>query len=322
MLEDSKTILIGHNTAYDMAVMGSEFPDLIPLIFKAYEDDRVTCTKIRQQILDIAAGCFRGKLGPNMKFIKYNYGLADLVRRFKNEQLDKDGFRLFYSHFRDVPLDNWVEHARTVVIPWAKAELVKTPDDKDLQGLAAADPERVIQYPLDDASSTLDIWEFQEEHAIYLKDQYRQARAAFALHLSSAWGLRTDPGKVRDFAEEIRREHAEVKTRLIQTGLVRADGTRNLKAAALAMQEACLAEDKPLHLTDGGNVSLDSDACEAVDDETIKDYSLFLTLGKVLSTDVPMLEKGVTHPVHTSYGMAASGRTTSSGPNIQNLRRL
>ena len=55
-------LLVGHNVVYDFAVMCARWPSLIPLVFKAYDDDRISCTKLRQQLLDIAAGEFRGYL--------------------------------------------------------------------------------------------------------------------------------------------------------------------------------------------------------------------------------------------------------------------
>ena len=45
------------------------------------------------------------------------------------------------------------------------------------------------------------------------------------------------------------------------------------------------------------------------------------SLQKMLSNEVPTLKQGVTYPIHTSYGLAASGRVTSSRPNVQNPKR-
>ena len=70
------------------------------------------------------------------------------------------------------------------------------------------------------------------------------------------------------------------------------------------------------------HVCLDADACSATGDEVLIDYAELSTLKKVLSNDVAMLEAGVVYPVHTRYDLAETGRTTSSKPNIQNLRRL
>lgn len=289
-LEDPSLRLVGHFAAYDMAVICAQFPDLIPLIFRAYRENRVTDTKVRQQLLDIAAGCFRGRFGEGNRWITFRYDLGDLARRFLKKQLDKDTHRLTYGELRDLPLSEW--------------------------------PEGAITYAKEDAQTTLDIHDLQEHHAEFLADQYRQTRASFWLHLSSVWGLRTtDTGveQLRAATEEAREEVAE---RLRECGLVRPDGTRDTKAAKMRMVQVCAEECITPRLTGTGGISLDGDACAASGDEVLKDYAEYSTLNYVLSKDVPALAAGTSFPVHTRYDLAESGRTTSSNPPIQNLRRL
>ena len=67
---------------------------------------------------------------------------------------------------------------------------------------------------------------------------------------------------------------------------------------------------------------MDADACEASGDELLEDYAELTSLKAVLNKDLPVLASAVDFPVHTSFGMAASGRSTSSKPNVQNPRRL
>ena len=75
-------------------------------------------------------------------------------------------------------------------------------------------------------------------------------------------------------------------------------------------------------LTEKGAISLSSDACDRVSDPVIRDYALYGVLSYVRTKDIPMLEAGCDAPISTRYGFAASGRTTSSAPNVQNLRTL
>ena len=290
-LGDPNVLLVGANVAYDMAVIAAAFPELVPAIFAAYEADRVTDIQLRQKLLDIAAGCYRGRLGDGNKWIKYDYSLDAITRRLCGRSLEKDTWRLRYGEFRNVPLEQWPEGART--------------------------------YPLEDARATLDTYLAQEPHAAeYLADQYRQARAAWWLHLASAWGLRTRAAGVAKLKAETEAAADLVRDRLIAAGLVRKDGSRDTKVAALYMQNACAAAGLPVRATDGGGVSLDSDACKATDDPTLKDYAKLSELGSVLNKDIPALEAGVTYPVHTRFDLAETGRTTSSKPNVQNWRRL
>lgn len=312
-LRDPATHFVGQNIAFDWGVVCAEAPDLIPLVFAAYDSQRVTDTKLRQQILDIAAGCYRGEFKGH-RFVKYDYSLDALSRRLLGWQLDKDTWRLRYGELRDVPLAEWPEGART--------------------------------YPLDDARATLAVYLAQEKHAEYLGAQYRLARRAWNLSLMEAWGLRTYPEGVERFAGEVRERLTEVHAELVTLGLARANGSRDTKAAARIMIEACNAKGLYVSLTDAGEkraqsgadasdvasfngaftdgtgVSLDADACKRVEDPRLELYAEFSTLKAVESKDLPMLSGGVTYPIHTRFDLADTERTTSSAPNIQNIRSL
>ena len=307
-------LLAGHHVAYDFAVACARWPELVPLIFKAYDDDRVACTKVRSQLLDIAAGEFRGYLRRfekkvctahedcdpeacpeavvkrGARWTPHNYDLDALTYRATGRRLDKDTWRLRYGEFLHTPIAEWPEGARV--------------------------------YPLEDARATLDVFLKQEEHVRYIPDQFRQARAAWALHLTSVWGLRTHGPGVDKLEAETLGALAGIEGDLREAGLVRADGSRNVKAARALMVQVCERLGKPVRLTVKGQVSLDSDACEASEYDLLEDYAELTSLKNVLAKDVPVLRAGTAYPVHTSFGLAASGRSTSSKPNVQNPRRL
>jgi len=371
-LEDQNTLLVGHYTTYDTAVICAQFPRLTPLVFRAYRESRITCTKKRQQLLDIAGGVFRGRLGEKGRWITHEYSLDALSRRLRGIAMQKDGWRLEYANFIDVPIAKWPERAAEIQekARIRRAELPPDPVDKkdahydevrNLNAILADEPEGAIKYPLDDATATLEVYLAQEKHADYLRDQYRQSFAEFALYLSSAWGLRTNPGGVESLSVETEKALAEIEQDLVKANLVREDGTRDTKAAKRLMASVCRANAIPIRRTEGHtkpdkhgvvcadtigeaceeHVCLDSDACGAVcgmgitavdsgeicllegeEGQLLGQYSEFSTLKKVLSTDVEMLKQGTTYPVHTRYDIAETGRTTSSKPNIQNLRRL
>lgn len=311
-LYDSNCVLVGHNVAYDAAVLCSADPSLIPLFFLAYKESRITDTMLRQKLLDIAAGKYRGFLGKDKVFVKRNYGLADLAHRFLGKVLfkkkvadtDPDPWRLRYAELLDVPLKDW--------------------------------PKEAVDYPIEDAVSTLQIYICQREHEDFLNDQFRQSRAAFALHLASAWGMKTHGPAVAALRAETEKYLVEVQERLVAAGLVRENGKRDTKAAMRRMIQVCQEESLPLRLTKTGElkkdeqdaasvlkgICLDADACEATADELLEDYAKFSTLKKVLSNDLEMLAKGATYPVHSRYDIVETGRTSSSKPNIQNIRRL
>lgn len=366
----AEDVLVGHHVAYDLAVLCARWPEIVPLAFRAYDEDRVVCTKVRQQLLDIAAGQFRGYLrkfrrpvctahedcDPEVcpqatvkqgaRWVPHDYDLDALTYRATGRHLEKDAWRLRYGEFLHVPLSGWVEHARGLQerarrrraeLPLDVAAIKRRPKDfgydkdalkaleaevRGLDAVIADAPEGVVRYPLEDARATLDVFLKQEEHARYIPDQFRQARAALALHLTSVWGLRTHGPGVDKLEQETRAALAAIEGDLQAAGLVRRDGSRDTKAAKRLMVEACEAAGKPVRLTDKGNVSLDSDACEASENDLLEDYAELTSLKNVLNKDIPVLRAGTVFPVHTSFGMAASGRATSGNPNIQNFRRL
>ncbi len=351
--------ICGHNVSYDLGVLCQSFPHLRSAVFRAYEEDRIADTMVRQRLLDTASGIYRGQFGEKGRWIKHEYTLQALARRCAGIPIKKEGFRLFYGPFKGVPLGDWTAFARDLQ-KRARAVLGGGPSDPDLEyiraclgddkrfaselaGMVAADPEEVVIYPLDDARATLAVYQSQEAHKSFLSDQYRQARAEWALHLSSAWGLRTDLQGVEKLRGETQTAYDEVEAELKEVGLVKPDGVRNTKAAKSRMVRVCEEEGITLRRTDthgdseakckdiDGNpvspgadecaehVSLDADACTATGDEALAWYAEVSTLKKVLSNDIEMLLLGMTRPVHPKYGFAETGRTTSSKPNIQNV---
>jgi hypothetical protein len=348
----SDFVLVGANVAYDMAVIAERYPRLRALIFQAYEEDRVTDVQIRQQLLDIAAGRF-----PKGAKAKNAYTLETLAKRCADIELQKDAWRLSYDRFLHVPLEQWRQRALEVQaearVKLAELEARSDANEKELaktiQGLRdmiASAPEQCLKYPLEDARATLAVYQAQTRHEMYLADQFRQARAYFALHLSSAWGIRTHSAGVEILKRETQAELDECQAELIEAGLVRVDGTRNLKATKARMIEVCAREGIDLadvrtesHDNDDAkckgpngalppghpecieHISLDEEACEMTDDPILMRYAELSKLKKVLSNDVKALEKGVMYPIHTRYGLAETGRSTSSKPPLQNWAR-
>lgn len=345
-LADPKIRLVLHNASYDMAVLGAAYPALLPAIFAAYDADRVTDTMIRQQLLDIAIGRY-----PKGARAKGAFTLETLAKRCAGIELQKDGWRLSYANFIDTPLDAWpakaleVQAAARPRLAELEARAAASKDEakaladeiKGLREMIESDPRQCLRYPLEDARATLAVYLAQEKHRTFLEDQYRQARAAFALHLSSAWGLRTDRDGVEILRRETQVELEECEAELIEAGLVRTDGTRDTKAAKARMISVCLGAGLEIPRTDAHDprktatpcekrdcaehVSLDAEACEETEDEILIRYAELSTLKKVLSNDIKALEGGTQYPIHTRYGLAETGRTTSSKPNIQNWAR-
>jgi DNA polymerase-1 len=367
-LADPGVMLVGHNVAFDMAVICAEFPELQAPVFRAYENDRITDTMLRQKQLDIAAGCYRGMFGEDRKWIKLDYSLAVCAKRLAGMPIKKEGFRMFYAPFRNVALNRWTEHAARLQVrgaAWLEGsgdlELDALCADfgdrekfkKEAAGMVAADPGEASTYPLDDARATLACFLSQEEHAEeFLKDEFRQAQKAWWLHLTSAWGLRTNAQGVAALQSQTEKLAIDLERALMNAGLVRKDGSRDTKKAKERMLVACgwtwdegqgkyvpvadtqeriredlgdgveVRETIPLRMTDAGEPSLDADACKACGDDVLKLYADLTSLKSVLNKDVPALARAVVWPVHTRFDIAETSRVTSSNPNVQNWRTL
>jgi len=317
-LADKEIVFCGHNVAYDFAVMAAEHPELLPAIFEAYRENRVIDTMLRQQLLDISVGNFRGywapckdkKGHPDWKWVQLNYTLDSCYYRATKKRLDKDTWRLRYGELRDsgVYIQDW--------------------------------PAGAQQYPKQDALATKAAREYQDTlakevvdayakipggHVDYpdpLADQYAQARAGWWIQLMRIWGIKTLPERVDQVEEHVHALIDELKERLMEAGLVRADGSRDTKAAAARMVEAMGGEEK-CQKTKKKGIKLDEEACRESGDAILMDYAEYGSLGTVLTKDLPALRKGRDMPIHSNFSViVATGRTSSSSPNIQNIRRL
>jgi hypothetical protein len=143
-----------------------------------------------------------------------------------------------------------------------------------------------------------------------VNDWARQSRYDFCLKLCSIWGLRTDIRAVESLRDHLLRERAGLEQLLRELRLVRSSGQKNTKAIRARVRSGGGSK-----LTKTGLLAIDAEACEGLDDAALKIYSKWSVLGTTLAKDVPMLRLGETYPIHTSFGLADSGRTTSAKPN-------
>ena len=196
-LRDPNVTLVGHNVAYDLGVLAARRPELLPFIFGAYMDGRIRDTKIRQELFDIAAGrsqqngaTFAMRRG---EWVKAAYSLAGLAGHYLGkdrfaEKTDENAWRLRYAELEDVPLDKW--------------------------------PAEAVQYAKEDAADTLAIFTMQGGLDQTQPTEVEQTRAAWALHLMSVWGVRTDAISVADLEARLLQEQSRLRKRVIQAGLL------------------------------------------------------------------------------------------------------
>lgn len=238
--------LINHNQPFDFAVACNAYPDLIPLVFDAYDRGIVEDTMIREQLLDIAAGSLgwvRGAVSPRGTRIKRAYTLKDLAQRRLHVDMDKTTWRLGYASLVDVPLAQWPQGAKNYAI--------------DDTGIA------IEVYRSQRVETSEDISDGEVPNSI------EQARAHWALHLMATWGIRTDGARVASYKHELELRLRVFADALKAVGFVRPEGTKDKKLIEATILElyadgkgSAWPKDHELARTEKGAVSMTAQAMD------------------------------------------------------------
>lgn len=288
-LGDTGVLNVLHNASYDMAVAVADYArlfkgDLLPVVFQALDQCRVTDTGIRQKILDLGGG----HLGFDSKGGYEPYRLASLTKRHTAVELDKeDGTRMSYGDLANTPLEKW--------------------------------PTRARDYAITDALATRLVWAAQGGHQPVVTE-HEQARADWALHLMSVWGMRTDRASVEALE---RRQDAlilEVAQSLTGTGLL--NGVSKREKAIRALVLADWGDRKGMPVTDGGAPSLAAENLRACTSPALRRLADLVEAQWIKANPVPALWAGVSIPINARYDvLKETGRTGCSKPNMQNWKR-
>ncbi len=308
LLVDPECTLVGHNVAYDMAVACRE--GLVAEVFAAYAAGRVLCTWVYERLGEIAGFSFRKDL--SLASAMKAHGLAAPEHK---DAPGRDGGTIAqdFAQFYD---------AEDVLL----------------------EPHR--SYALDDC---LVGKLFQRQYRKYATDVPMSAlqeisRAMFALQLMSVWGGRTDGDLVEAFAADVATQLAELhavftiptdvagwlaqksrkyaghvaayaRQRCVDEGwFLRPDGSCVVDDVLLPYVEQAYAGAPPR--TPTGRPQRAALVLADSGDPRLEAFAHFGELTKADSADVPMLRAGWLHP---RYGLADTGRTTCSKPNVQNL---
>ena len=332
-LTDPDIHLVLQNAAFDMAVFAEEEPELLPLIFAAYDAGRVRCTRIREMLLHNAReGLNDADGGPRAGF-----SLADIVKRRFGVDLsaDKSGpdtWRLRYRELDGVPLAEWPEEAK--------------------------------RYAGDDALWALRILRAQALDALEcshnpLADEAGQTRAAFALHLMGAWGVLTEESAVNALEARLTETVEAAQEELLKagllkgkakkdrtTGIIQVDWSKNttrikeLVARGFEARGAQVPRTEPSERFPDGQVKTDEETLRQAGHPDLVVLADSLGDAKLLSTYVQALKgkakKGNTSQydqrgrylpgtgwlINASWNpLVASGRTSCQKPNLQNPPR-
>ncbi len=282
-----------HNLAFDMSVIMCQWPEFIPLVFKAYDENRLYCTEVRARLIDIAMGCHEKFYQSDGKNHKVKYQLNDLCIRFLEREIKGKGdIQLKFAEVKHLPISQW--------------------------------PEEYKHYSMADAVECLNLGTLQQDFAEYLYDEHRQTKAALGLYLTSAWGLNTNQQRVHALRDSIQSEYDEKAGQLISAGLMRWGGTKKkpklVRCEDIARERyvACGGTKK----TKGGAPSLTGEFLKDTGDPLLITYADVSSLTTQISTQIPALMLGTVEPLHTRFiTIRTTGRTSSQNPNVQNQSR-
>lgn len=217
--------------------------------------------------------------------LRPKYSLAALAERYLSIAVEKaDTYRMRYTELDGVPLAEW--------------------------------PAEALAYARKDAEMPLMLAREIPESP----DSFRQARAAFSIHLASCWGMRTDPEAVAALEKRTTDEIETYRAGLIAAGLIDENGKKSLKAARARMIEA-MGEDG-CQRTPKGHVKVDRDACRDSGDHILESYARYQKLQSLMTGAIKDYQQGTTMPIHTTFNpLVYTGRISSLRPNLQNIRR-
>lgn len=286
MLQDAT--VVGQNLAYDTLVLMRWCPALIPAWLRAYDEDRCTCTIVREKLIHIRKGALKQVRGFSLEALSERYGGPP--------KHGDDPWRLRYSELEGQPFDTWSRDAQA--------------------------------YAMGDVTALRHVYQAQEDPG---PDEYRQARAALAMHNIGANGIWTDRESVELYEAEVNTQYLADQSILAEHRLVRASGSKDTKLAKARMEAACGRLGVEPRRTEKGNIQLDDTATLLSGDEVLRAYSRYSS-AQTQRSRVEALKHGYDTPLNpyfdplketgrTSCRMATPGAPTN-GAQMQNMTRV
>lgn len=312
LLRDKRRCIVGHNIAYDMClalewgpVLG--FPEIVELIFEAYDDDRIYDTLLAQRLTEIEEGDKRGKLG-----------LDELCKRYglfvEKHGLAADGREIRLSFGRYL-------------------------------GCKASElPPEYFEYAIGDPMVTSELFKrIVRRGYVKRKDLAELARNDLALKITSAFGMMTDEPRVVKLEAQARQRLIDLQAIMFENGCMRWErykpkpvkNTKVIKRLCAAAYELQVDKDGMYVgpsvwvedltnqglLTAGGAMSTSALVLQESGDPLLMSLADYNEWAAVWNKDLKLFRTAVNVPFHTRFGFAATLRTTSGGPNIQNFRK-
>ena len=367
LLDAEDVEFVAHHARFDFAVLAAADGSLLPKILRAYDQNRVRCTMLREKMLALARGelADEGDTGAKRN-VKFSLA-ACVLRRFgvdlsEDKAIGKNGekpWRLRYAELDGIPLEEW--------------------------------PQKAVEYALEDARWNLALFDAQTAElkaegapGNEIPDEFPQTRAAYWLYLMSVRGVRTEIASVNKLDRALKAEYGRIHALVRAADVMRAKmqkgelvwsknmaALRERVAAAYGGESSAPKTGKGAVATDrdtlnkvvdkgvlkwvedaekvaveqrhqSGLPDLDADGHAALakemahaaaehfglDPDQVYNWLVLHAVGelsgveKVLNTYVPVLLQGTQYPITSNFNeLLASGRTSSTRPNLQNPPR-
>lgn len=292
-LSDPEVVLVAFNGAFDYAVLGAAFPDLVPLIFRALASKRGRDLLIREMLKAIKDGVLQRAVKT-----KGYFRLASVAARYLHKDVSKgeDSWQMRYDELDGVPLEEW--------------------------------PKEAVEYCLEDIRLLQELEACEELHpdphvsGFDYPDEWMQTFTAFTLHLQAVWGCRIDPAKHEAVQSPLQARQTELIETLTQAGLM-VDGVMKTDAAQALIIEACEKKQIPVPRTPKGNIKTDEATIEEVasGSPALEARVEHKANQKVLSTYLAPMAAGIHRAMNSRPNvLVATGRTSWAGAKVDGER--
>jgi len=326
-VSDKNIILVGHVITYDLCILAAEDETLLPLIFEALEDNRIRCTKVREKILHNAIGELKYEWDEDLQqYKKSDYTLQRIVKNRANKFLPKEEtWRLRYCELHGVPISQW--------------------------------PPEAIKYAIDDSIWARWIYLEQEKDIAELCKKFEIAdgllpgenqvtRTDFVLGTLRSWGVRTDEESVVALKKDLQEKYDWWVIEAQRLRMIRGEDrfgkcTRDMTAIKARVVESYTQLGLEIPMSDSGkNISTSRETLtfgkypaaprtKAWEDQetlcvdpALQSVAEVVKYQKLLTTYVPILERGIIFPLTPSWNsMVESYRISCAAPNLTNQGR-
>jgi len=314
--------LVAQNVAFDLIVIRDYLHSIgadASWIIDGLRAGKFVCTQRREELIGIASPLDMGYVIHGLGVTKRQFGLDGQCQRYLGtEPMDKgdDGWRMRYGELLPFPVDQWPERARAYALD----------DVKHLVPLMRAQRRKAPRHP-----------SIGPNDLRISPDEAFQVRASYALESMSRRGMGVDAAHASRLKEELDAEAQGHRAALLEAGLMKRKWktknpevmTKNAKECRALVAAAFDAEGQAVPRTDKGTPKTDAGtlavaaAFESAPDALVR-WSKLTTAEKMVKTYIaPVIAAHAEdHPIQSRYHtLKETGRTSSSGPNVQNLPR-